>query len=493
MPAQPQRRVTGVLLHPTSLPGGFGIGDLGAAPRFLDFLSRAGVRAWQILPLVPPGAGDSPYSSASAFAGNVDLISLQPLVEAGLLGADQLHNAPYFSTDRVDFQAARAFKRPRLEAAARALFENTQHPWWPDLDAFRDDNPWLEDTTRFFAIAADQGGAPWWTWPAPLRDYDLKLMEVDFERIELEIIQQYFFERQWREVRALAASKGIEIIGDLPIYVDINSADVWANRHLFKLSPEGLRLEYAGVPPDAFSATGQAWGNPLYDWDEMEANHFGWWIRRMQRALELHDRVRIDHFRAFSAYWAIPNGAQDAREGAWRPGPGMKVFDALREALGALPILAEDLGIIDEPVRQLLKDSGFPGMRILQFAFGEDATHAYLPHNHIKNSVVYTGTHDNETTLGWWFSTNNRVRDHVRRYFGIDGHDLVWDMIRAAVSSVADTAIIPMQDLLALDNQGRMNTPAVSNGNWGWRVRSEALHHNIADRLRDLNQLYNRC
>lgn len=491
MSLQPVRRHAGILLHPTSLPGRHGIGDLGAgADRFLEWLSAAGMKAWQILPLVPPGAGDSPYSSWSAFAGNPWLIDLDELAMHGLI--DAVPEVPWSA--RVDFAAMQAFKGPRLAEAARVLLAG--HAWTPDFEAFCARSAWLDDATLFEALRVHHDLRAWWTWPEGLRRRDAAALEAaraeHAEAIARGKAIQYFFDRQWRRVRGLAASKGIEIIGDLPIYVDANSADVWCDQAVFELDADGRRERVAGVPPDAFSDTGQLWGNPLYRWDRLAKTGYAWWIARLRRALELADRVRIDHFRAFAAYWAVPADAPDARTGEWCQGPGQAFFDAMTAALGPLPLIAEDLGIIDDGVRALLASSGLPGMHILQFAFGGGADNAYLPHNHRRNAVVYPGTHDNNTTLGWWLSAPEHVQDHVRRYLSVSGHDLVWDFNRAALASVADTAILAMQDVLALDASGRMNTPAVADGNWGWRVHVHALRHDHAERLRGLCALFDR-
>ncbi len=482
-------RLSGILLHPTSLPGPHGIGSLGVSvDRFAAWLNAAGVRCWQVLPLVPPGAGDSPYSSWSAFAGSPWLLDLELLRADGLL--DTVPAFEDLDPGRVDFPAMRAFKQPLLDAAADRL-RATQ-----GVEAYRAAHPWIADAALYAALKRHHEDRPWWEWPAALRDRDAKALASARRSlavpIERTIALQHLFERQWRRVREVCARSDVRILGDLPIYVDWDSADVWAHRDLFVLDDTGHPTEVSGVPPDAFSDTGQLWGNPLYRWDLMAEGGYAWWIERMRRALSLHDRVRVDHFRAFAAYWAVPAGADDARGGRWVPGPGIALFDALRSALGDLPVVAEDLGIIDAGVHELLAATGLPGMRVLQFAFGGHARDIHLPHNHVPNSVAYTGTHDNDTTLGWWRSTSDHVRDHVRRYFGVDGHDLVWDLVRAALGSVAETAVIPMQDVLCLGSEARMNTPAVCDGNWGWRLRGDQLDGADTARLRHLNELYAR-
>ncbi len=487
-------RSAGVLLHPTSLPGPHGCGTLGAhARRFVDFLAQAGVKLWQVLPLVPPGAGRSPYSSGSAFAGNPWLIDLDTLVSDGLLssaelGADPGHGGAV-GEDRIAWHEMMAHKAPRLSLAASRVAPSA-------LESFRHRAPWVDEAALFFAIRQRFEGAPYWEWPVELRRREpaalaeaRSALAVEIDR---EVALQYLFERQWGALRTYAAERGVRFVGDMPIYVDADSADVWAAQDMFELDADGRRLDVSGVPPDAFSETGQLWGNPLYRWDRMAAQGYDWWIRRVRRVIEQTDYVRIDHFRAFSAYWAVPSGAVDAREGRWRPGPGRGVFDALRASLGALPILAEDLGIIDDAVRHLLADVGLPGMKVLQFAFGEKPENHYLPHNHTPDCVVYTGTHDNETTGGFWHSTGEHVRDHIRRYYGIDGHDAVWAFIRSALASPAVFAIVPFQDLLALGNEARMNIPSVAAGNWGWRMHPEMLRDDVAARFRSLVTLYGR-
>jgi 4-alpha-glucanotransferase len=401
-------------------------------------------------------------------------------------------------SDRVDFGAMIAFKGPRLAQAADRLMNDSGHPLHDELAAFTAANAgWLDDAVLFRVIKDANGQKPWWQWPAGLRDATPKALAKARKTLRTEIDRataiQFFFDRQWQRVHDACRARGVALIGDLPIYVDADSADVWAHKRLFQLDGEGARTEVAGVPPDAFSETGQLWGNPLYRWDTLAEEGFAWWVDRMRRVLSTTDRVRIDHFRAFANYWAVPAEAEDARAGEWREGPGKAFFDALGAQLGALPILAEDLGLIDQPVRDLLADVGLPGMKVLQFAFGGGNDNHYLPHNHVPNSVVYTGTHDNDTTLGWWDAAPEHVRSHLQRYFGVSGDDLVWDLIRAALSSVAHTAIMPLQDVLTLNATARMNTPAVAEGNWGWRAPAEAFDRwDLAQRVRDLSALYER-
>ncbi len=493
--AQPLSRAAGVLLHPTSLPGRFGVGDLGPeARRFVDWMASAGASVWQVLPLVPTGGGASPYSSWAAFAGNPDLVDLEDLAEARLLERRELEGAPGEGR-HVRWERARAFKEPLLERAAERLLADRAHPWQAELAAFTERARWLSDTVLFGVLRRVHAG-PWWEWPVPLRDRQppalAEARRAHAAALARATAVQFFFDRQWRALRGYAAARGVRVLGDAPIYVDTDSVEVWARRELFELSPDGRPRRIAGVPPDAFSATGQRWGNPLYDWQGASGACFAFWAERLARAQELCDWVRIDHFRGFSAYWAIPAEAPDARSGQWVPGPGLRLFEELAERLGPLPVIAEDLGVIDEPVRRLLADTGLAGMRVLQFAFGSGGGNAYLPHNHLSHAVVYTGTHDNDTTLGWWRAEREEVRHHVRVYFGVDGHDAVWTLIRAAMASVAAWAIVPVQDLLALPSEARMNTPAIADGNWGFRLLPGEITAEVAQRLRGLVDLYGR-
>ncbi len=488
-------RRCGVLLHPTSFPGPHGVGDLGVeAERFIDWMASADVRCWQVLPLVPPGAGNSPYSSWSAFAANPMLIDLRQLADDGLLPHSDVA-AVVGSPARVDWAAAFDFKPPRLRQAARALLDG--HPLLSAFKAWRAEQAsWLEDAALFAVLREVTGYAPWWTWPTALRDRTPEALAAAHAEHRAAVDEacalQFLFDRQWARLRARCAAHDIEIMGDLPIYVDADSVDVWCNQGLFLLDDQGRRTEVAGVPPDGFSPTGQLWGNPLYDWAAMAEDGYRWWVERMRRAMALHDRVRIDHFRAFSAYWAVPADAEDARSGRWVDGPGQPVFDALKAALGELPIVAEDLGVVDDGVIALLDSAGLPGMKVLQFAFGGTSDNLYLPHNHPVNAVVYPGTHDNDTTLGWWRAADGHTQHHVRVYYGVDGSDIVWDFIKSAIASPAETAIVAAQDLLSLGTEARMNIPAVADGNWAWRLPDAALPTAITDRLRFLVRLYGR-
>jgi 4-alpha-glucanotransferase len=489
-------RAAGVLLHPTSLPSRHGIGDVGAGARaFLDWLHAAGCRYWQILPLVPPGGGWSPYASLSSLAGNPLLLDLDELVARGLLDAQEAEPGPTFDPDRVDWDRVVAWKQARIDSACQRLAERDEGRAL--LTRFRREQPWIDDDALFMALKARHGGLPWWQWAAPLRDREPEaLAEARHElraAIERRVLEQALFEEQWQALRRAAAGRGVQLIGDIPIYVSDDSVDVWANRHLFQLGVDLRPTHVAGCPPDVFSETGQWWGSPLYRWEEMKKDGHAWWVARLQRNLDLTDIVRIDHFRGFAGYWSIPADAPDARHGRWLDGPGLALFHDLQRALGHdLPVIAEDLGVITEDVEALRDAVGLPGMKILQFAFGAGHENSYLPHHHVENCVLYTGTHDNDTTLGWWQKESDATRDHVRRYLACDGSNIVWDMIRTVMLSVAHTAIVPFQDVLALDSGARMNMPGLATGNWAWRVRREAFHPNLSHRLRDILALGDR-
>ncbi len=491
-------RSSGILLHPTSLPGRFGIGDLGAgAYRFVDFLAAARQRLWQVLPLGPTGYGDSPYQSFSAFAGNPLLIALERLADDGLLSAADLAGLPALSPDRVDYGAVVPEKWRCLRTSFARFDAAARHELRQAFDAFcADAADWLDDYALFMALKEAHGGAAWNTWPEDLRGRQraaLKRAGADLaEAVRFQQYAQWLFFRQWAAVRAYAATRRIRIIGDIPIFVAYDSADVWANPDLFYLDEDGTPTVVAGVPPDYFSATGQLWGNPLYDWQRLARTGYDWWIRRFRATLTQVDIVRIDHFRGFEAYWEVPAGAATAVNGRWVPGPGAAVFEAVRAALGDVPIIAEDLGLITPPVEALRDQLGFPGMAVLQFAFGDKPDNPYLPHNHRHNLVVYSGTHDNDTTAGWYAAADEPVRHHVRHYLARAGDDIAWDFIRTALASVADTAVVPLQDVLALGSEGRMNRPGLAGGNWDWRFRADDLHPRLAARLADLTTLYGR-
>ena len=493
----PFPRRSGVLLHPTSLPGPYGLGELGDnAIRWLDWLAEAGQRVWQVLPLGPTGYGDSPYQSFSSFAGSPFLISLERLYEEGWLAADDLVGGD-FSDGRADFG-------PVIEFRLRALRRATEawRAWAGDAEhagfaAFCERSAsWLDDFALFMALKEAHGGRPWVEWDAPLRKRKAKALvaarDQHAEAIERHRLWQWWFGRQWGVVRAAAAERGIAILGDVPIFVAYDSADTWADQDLFELDEEGRTTVVAGVPPDYFSATGQRWGNPLYRWNRHARRDFAWWIARVRRTLEMVDVLRIDHFRGFEAYWEIPADEPTAVKGRWVKGPGQPLFDALRGALGELPIVAEDLGVITAGVEALRDDNALPGMKVLQFAFAADAADPYLPHNYPTNAVVYTGTHDNDTTVGWYAQAPERERDLLRRYLARDAANVAWDLWRAAQGSVADTAIAPLQDLLGLGPEGRMNTPGAPSGNWGWRFTWDDVPYWLASQLREMVELYGR-
>jgi len=485
-------RSAGVLLHPTSLPGRFGIGELGeAARRFVDFLEAAGQSLWQILPLGPTGYGDSPYACFSAFAGNPLLLDLERLVAEGDVDRAELDGAPAFPDDQVDFGAVIAFKAALLERAARRFRERAAGERRDAFDAFCAGNAaWLDDYALFRALKDAHGGAEWNTWEWPLAAREPAALQEQAERLADAIFAQRYvqwqFFTQWAELKTYANERGIRIIGDIPIFVAYDSADVWAHSDLFHLDAKLRPTVVAGVPPDYFSKTGQLWGNPLYRWKVMEKQGYAWWVARVRQTLGTVDIVRLDHFRGFAACWEVPAGEATAENGRWVRGPGAKLFEALEGALGELPLIAEDLGLITPDVHALRKQFRLPGMAVLQFAFADDAANAYLPHNLRPNTVVYTGTHDNETTAGWHHTRGADEKASFHRYLGPVDEPVPWALIRMAYRSVADVAVVPLQDLLGLGNEARMNAPGRFGGNWAWRVRADALQPGLADALCEL-------
>lgn len=504
------QRSSGVLLHPTSLPGKYGIGELGeSAFEFLKFLNAAHQQLWQVLPLGPTGYGDSPYQSFSAFAGNPLLISLDKLVEQGLLTAqDVTQVAQNFPAERVDYGPVINAKTSLLQKAYQNFKDD-----YPDKHEFEHfcgfQQDWLDDYALFMALKIHHGGGPWVNWPSELVQRDPQALEEARQRLADAVgyhkFLQWLFFGQWWAIKTYANMEaGISIIGDIPIFVAHDSADVWANPGLFYLEADGNPTVVAGVPPDYFSATGQRWGNPLYRWDVMARDGYAWWVKRFRAMLTMVDIIRIDHFRGFEAYWEIPASEPTAVKGRWVPGPREHFFEAVRHALGGLPLIAEDLGVITEGVTRLRTQFGMPGMRIVQFGFGTDSTNPFLPHNYDSNTVVYTGTHDNETTMGWFLrsdttgttddpETVRRERQYARRYANIHNDaDAHWDFIRLAWGSVADIALVPMQDLLGLGNEARMNFPSSEGGNWQWRVVDEQLTATIIERLAEMTVLYGR-
>jgi 4-alpha-glucanotransferase len=499
-------RASGVLLHPTSLPGSQGIGALGTeAYAFVDFLAATGQRWWQMLPLGPTGHGNSPYQSHSSFAGNPLLIDLPNLVERGWLAAEACLDDPLLSIDHVDFDAVGVLKEGVLRLAYERFKRRGEDPHFAEF--ITANQVWLDDYVLYQALKDVHGGAPWYEWEPELVARDKSACARWRDRLDEGIryheFVQYAFESQWQALRAACHEKGIMLIGDVPIFVAHDSADVWAHPELFYLDEHGQPSVVAGVPPDYFSATGQLWGNPLYRWEAHAAEDYAWWGARLRFLLDRVDVIRIDHFRGFEAYWEIPAGAETAANGRWVPGPGQGFFEAIRRRLGSLPLIAEDLGLITPGVVALRDDFSLPGMRILQFGFNPDpGAERDLPHRFIAHCVVYTGTHDNDTTKGWFTSTEvattqslenvEAERAFARRYLATGGDEIHWDMIRLALSSVADTAIIPLQDILGLDSRARMNTPGTSEGNWGWRFRKDQIDRQVRERLAGLTAVYSR-
>jgi 4-alpha-glucanotransferase len=491
-------RSAGILLHPTSLPGPYGIGDVGAAAHdWLAALAEARIGHWQVLPLGPTGYGDSPYQCFSAFAGNPLLIAPDALVADGLVSARDLVARPRFPDDHVDFGAVIEWKSLLL-AAAHAMFRAARPAALvAEFERFcRAQAAWLDDYALFAALKRAHDGARWSAWPRPLAAREPAALEsaraMFGEAMDAERFRQFLFHRQWAALHARAGELGILLMGDVPIFVAHDCADVWAHPELFQLDPDGNPRVVAGVPPDYFSATGQLWGNPIYDWERVAADGYRWWIERLRATLGLVDRVRLDHFRGFESSWEIPAAAPTAESGRWVKGPADALFAALGEALGGLPLIAEDLGEITPEVIALRDRLGLPGMKVLQFAFSGDGAEPFLPHHHPRHAVVYTGTHDNDTTRGWYANAPERDRDFARRYLGRDGGDIAWDLIRAAFASVAELAIVPLQDVLDLGSEARMNHPGRAVGNWSWRVAAGAFGAAERARLAELVRLYSR-
>jgi 4-alpha-glucanotransferase len=491
-------RASGVLLHPTSLPGPHGSGDLGAAAvRFVDWLVEAGQALWQVLPLGGIGPGNSPYMSPSAFAGNVLLIDLVDLHARGWLDAADLHTDPRFSDTQVHFEAVAPWRLERLERAAARFAAAASETDRAELAAFCErEADWLDDYALFMALSDHATGQDWSDWPAALVRREPAALEAAAQRHAARIAAHKFWQwrffEQWGRLKAHANARGVRIVGDAPIYLAHHCAEVWVRQDLFELDAAGRPPVVAGVPPDYFSATGQRWGNPLYRWPAHAAEGYAWWTQRIRRGFELVDLLRIDHFRGFAQYWEIPADAPTAVDGRWCEGPGAELFEAIGAALGPLPIIAEDLGLITPDVAQLRKRFDFPGMRVLQFAFGDDSRNPYLPHRYEPDTVVYTGTHDNDTTLGWWAGASERERAYAQAYLASDGTEIHWDLIRAACASVADSAIVPLQDVLSLGPRARMNLPGQAAGNWRWRFSQEELHGGHAQRLATLCRVYGR-
>ena len=503
-------RSSGILLHPTSLAGPFGIGDLGVeARRFVQFLADARQTVWQVLPLGPTGFGDSPYQCFSALAGNPLLISPQRLAERGWLDQSALAGAPEFPTSKVEFERVIPWKTALLESAAGCFLHSASPAEQARFHSFCDLNQdWLDDFALFMALKQRHGYTVWSQWEPAIRRRDPAALaswrETLVEPIAIHKFLQFAFFSQWQDLRDYARSHRIRLMGDLPIYVAHDSADVWVNPQYFELDADGNPTVVAGVPPDYFSATGQLWGNPIYRWPALAQDGYRWWLRRFRAAFDQVDLVRLDHFRGFQAYWEVPAGEPTAVHGRWVNGPGGELFRVAREALGELPLVAENLGVITPEVEAIRHEFAFPGMSILQFAFGNDPQAAtFRPHNFTREVVAYTGTHDCDTTVGWWTSQGRgestrtaedirREREFARAYLTTDGSEIHWAFIRTLMASVADTVLIPLQDVLGLGSEARMNQPATIGGNWRWRYKPEMLAPPLAKRLAELTRIYER-
>jgi len=492
------QRASGIILHPTSLPGRYGIGDLGpAAYSWIEFLHKSGCSLWQILPLGPTGYGDSPYQCFSAVAGNPYLISPELLLEEDLLHKDDLVSIPDFPSTTVDYGSVIPWKLGVLDRA----FIRFQHTTSGNIKAeyenfYLGQKEWIEDFALFMALKEDHGGAPWIDWEPELRNRNeaaLKDARGKFKTaIQRQIFRQFLFFRQWNKVRQFANKLGVKIVGDVPIFVAHDSVDVWKNSELFFLDPQGKPTVVSGVPPDYFSPTGQLWGNPLYNWEIHKQTQYRWWFDRLRKVFEMVDILRLDHFRGFAGYWEVKAGSKTAEIGRWVSAPGMDFFNKLNEVFKENGIIAEDLGVITPDVEELRDHFGFPGMRVLQFAFEGNPKDDFLPHNYINNCVVYTGTHDNDTAKGWYERVSEGSRDFYRQYLFCDGTDVAWDMIRACWSSVAVFALAPMQDFLSLGNQARMNYPGDPSGNWRWRMAARDMRDKLSSRIQQINFLYDR-
>jgi 4-alpha-glucanotransferase len=497
----PFSRSSGILLHPTSFPSRFGVGDLGLeAYRFIDFLKDTHQQYWQVLPLGPTGYGNSPYMCYSAMAGNPLLISPEKLRDEGLLSEEDFANLPGFPVEKVDFDQVVPIKIGLLKKACENFKVNATDIQKNEFEGFCDSKAyWLDNYALFMALKDAHNGASWHTWEAEFVKRKPEALAQAEDRLNGDIFYykfvQFEFFRQWSDLKNYANMRGIDIIGDIPIYVSHDSADVWAHPDIFCLDEEtGVAAQMAGVPPDYFSATGQLWGNPVYNWEELQKQDFKWWVQRFEAMLDYVDIIRIDHFRGFEAYWSVPKGEETAMNGEWVEAPGDAFFAAIREKLGKLPVLAEDLGVITPEVEALRDKYEFPGMKVLQFAFGSDPGNPFLPFNYPRNAVVYTGTHDNDTTVGWFNSANDNEKHNLWLYLGsISPEGIQWDLIRLALSSIANQAIIPLQDVLGLGNEARMNFPSIAEGNWEWRYQTEALRDELRDRLKVLTRLNGRA
>lgn len=497
----PFLRSSGILLHPTSFPSRFGIGDLGLeAYRFVDFLAQSAQQMWQVLPLGPTGYGSSPYMSYSAMAGNPLLISPERLRDEGLLAEEDFANLPAFPVERVDFEQVVQIKMPLLKKACENFQAKASSVQQKEFAGFCETKAyWLDGYALFMALKDAQKGASWHTWEPEIAKLQPEALDQWRSRLSAEIFYykyiQFEFFRQWSELKQYANMRGIQVIGDIPIYVAHDSADVWAHPEIFCLNEEtGEAALMAGVPPDYFSSTGQLWGNPVYNWEKLQQQDFKWWVQRFQAMLDYVDIIRIDHFRGFQAYWAVKQGETTAMNGWWIEAPGEALFQVLNDKLGLLPVLAEDLGVITPDVEALRDQFEFPGMKILHFGFGSDPGNPYLPFNYPRNCVVYTGTHDNDTTIGWFNQLSDYEKEAVLRYLGCTSPEGIhWDLIRLALSSVANQALLPLQDVLGLGTEARMNVPSKPEGNWEWRYQPDALTEEVRDRLKTLTETYGRA
>ena len=506
------QRASGILLHPSSLPSKFGIGDLGeTAYQFIEFLSRSGQKLWQVLPLGPSGYGNSPYMCFSAIAGNPNLISPELLAKQHLLQEEDWADIPDFNQDRVDFDAVNPYKRKLLEIAYGRFKKGYvdqdpqhHHSLYLVQEQFKkfcyEEADWLEDYVLFMALHEEDPKITWNNWEPAIARRESQALQQKREqledKIEFQRFVQFIFFDQWLKLKQYANMRNILIIGDIPIYVAHNSADIWANPENFALDPETYEVAWmAGVPPDYFSATGQLWGNPVYNWEYLKETHFSWWIDRFRFLNRYVDIIRIDHFRGFESFWQVPAGEENAIHGEWKLAPGDELFTKLNEVMGILPILAEDLGVITPEVVKLRDDYGFPGMQVLLFAFSGDSDNFHLPHRYVHNSLVYTGTHDNDTAVGWWQKSSDHEKQMFYKYIVgfAAGEPINWVLIRMAMASIAVMAVVPLQDILGLDNSARMNIPSTATGNWGWRYSDpDLLTHELSDRLKGVTQLYSR-
>ena len=493
-------RSSGILFHPTSLPGKYGIGTLGKeAYAFIDFLKKSRQKLWQIFPLGPTGYGDSPYQSFSSFAGNPYLIDFDLLIEAHLLSEEDLRDVFFGDNEEyIDYGAIYNQKYPLLRKAYENFKSSDNHEMKENLEHFKRENAsWLNDYSLYISLKNHFNGLPWNEWAHDIKNREHGAMEHYknelADDVEYHNFIQFLFFKQWGDVKRYANENGIKIIGDIPIFVAADSSDAWANPEIFLFDEERKPVKVAGVPPDYFSATGQLWGNPLYNWQKLKETNYSWWVERVRANLSTCDIIRIDHFRGFEAYWAVPYGDDTAINGQWEPGPGIDLFNAIKSQLGELPIIAEDLGLMTQGVIDLREATGFPGMKILGFAFDSGEENDYLPHTYTKNCVVYTGTHDNDTLIGWFQKAKEEDRQFARDYLNSRSDDEIhWDAIRGAWSSVASMAISPVQDFLGLGSEARINTPGVAAGNWQWRLRHGVLTDELAERIAKLTRVYSR-